>query len=155
MASLYNSKMYMNGQFFSESILYCQFSSGARQALPMGVALEATTKCLHLDVGSTLLWVNSIFLFLSSFLINSIIHTADKCCPRAYVPVLASKQKLQTVSRIFSHTYHRCWWKLRVVTSGRYTYWWFTVFWVHKLRSFSTSHEVWLACSPKLPARLQ
>ena len=29
------------------------FLSGARPALPMGVAPEATAKCLHLGVGST------------------------------------------------------------------------------------------------------
>ena len=51
---------------FYLAFFYYQVSSGARPALPMGVAPEAIAECLHLGVGSTLLFYR-LYIFSLSF----------------------------------------------------------------------------------------
>ena len=48
--------------YFLLTFFFNKLSSGARPALPMGVAPEATAECLHLDVGSTF-FIDSILEF--------------------------------------------------------------------------------------------
>ena len=88
----------------SLAILYClvilffllpHISSGARPALPMGVAPEATVECLHLAVGSTFaILIDSIFVFSLHPLIRSINNTSDKSILRAYEQMLAFDHRL-------------------------------------------------------------
>ena len=88
----------------SSAILYClvilffllpHILSGARPALPMGVAPEATAECLHLVVGSTFATlVNSIFFLLPQPLVRSIDNISDKSSSRAYEQMLAFDHRL-------------------------------------------------------------
>jgi hypothetical protein len=94
---MYNSKMYDE----------VYISSGARSALPMGVAPEATTKCLYLVVGLTSIilslfyrppFLPFLFLYFSLFLLTvpSLFHfigcatsAPDGSSPRGYDQVFA------------------------------------------------------------------
>ena len=97
-----NSKMYDKNT--SSAILYClvilffllpHILSGARPALPMGVAPEATAECLHLVVGSTFATlVNSVFFLSPQPLVRSIDNISDKSSSRAYEQMLAFDHKL-------------------------------------------------------------
>ena len=47
------------------------FLSGARPALPMGVAPEATVECLHLAVGSTFAIFDQLYIFIFRIILLS------------------------------------------------------------------------------------
>ena len=98
-----NSKMYDENS--SSVFLYClvillfflhHISSGARPALSMGVAPEATVDCLHLAVGSTFaIFLPTLYFCLSHYpLIRSIDDISDKSSPRAYEQMLAFDHRL-------------------------------------------------------------